>query len=144
MPNDFAQAANGKTPDLDLPQLDIQKTLQQLLEGLLAQEKSEQGQNQGQGQKPGGQGGQGGQGGGGDGLSMNLPVLGPDRMEFSNDLLAGGGQSQSEKGTTKPLPQNAEHGTMKSESPRLGQSTTATPEAVPEPYRDAVKQYLTP
>ena len=44
-PEPFAQAAKGQAPQFDIPRPDVNKTLKQLLEGLLGQ---------GQGNQPGG------------------------------------------------------------------------------------------
>lgn len=86
------------------------------------------------------------QGMGGDGesgFSMNLPVAGPDRMRF-RDQPNGGGRSrgESEGGNATILPDTAERSNITPNETRGGQSTTAGPETIPEPYRDAVKRFL--
>ena len=142
-PEPFPQAAKGQAPEFKIPRPDVNATLKQLLEGLLAQ-------NPGQGDQPGG----GGQGLGGSGPSgntapgfpMDLPVVGPDRLQF--DPLAtesgSGGGEDGKTGPVPPLPTTAESGTLKPDPKRNGEASTLTPEAIPELYREAVKRFLTP
>ena len=76
---------------------------------------------------------------------MNLPVVGPDRLQFDDS--PGGGDGRNGDGKTAPvhpLPSTAENGVIKPTETRQGQSTTSTPDAIPEPYREAVKRFLTP
>ena len=143
-PEPFPQAANGQAPELKVPRPDVNATLKQLLEGLLAQNPG-----QGNGDQPGGQGqgpaGQGPAGNPGSGFSMDLPVVGPDRLQF--DPLASAGNGGGDKGKTgpvAPLPATAENGTLKPDTHRKGDASTLTPESIPEPYRKAVQKFLTP
>lgn len=141
----FPEACKGQAPPFDIPRLDVNSTLQQLLEGLLAQNLG-----QGNGQQPGGQGqGLGGFGPSGDatsGFPMDLPVVGPDRLQF--DPLATesgkGGGDMAKTGPVPPLPTTAESTTLKSHPNSKGEASTLTPAAIPEPYREAVKKFLTP
>ena len=140
----FQQAAKGQAPKFEIPRPDVNQNLAQLLEGLLGQNPG-----QGQGDQPGGQGqGPGGMGaatGPASGYSMNLPVVGPDRMQFSTPSPNGGGKNGEGKTPgAQPLPQTAETGTIKPTDTRQGQSSAVSPEAIPEPYREAVKRFLTP
>ncbi|MEI6606762.1 MAG: hypothetical protein WCP35_15745 [Verrucomicrobiota bacterium] len=141
-PEPFPQAAMGKAPDFNIPRLDVNENIQQLLDAML-------GQNPGQGDPPGGQGqgpaGMGLAGAPGGGFPMNLPVVGPERLKFDDATSAGGGRNGDGKTPpVRPLPATAENGTLKPTETRQGQSTTATPDAIPEPYREAVKRFLTP
>jgi len=143
-PDAFPLAAKGQAPQFDIPRLDVNKNLQQLLEALLGQNPG-----QGKGDQPGGQGmGPGGiglAGTPGGGFPMNLPVVGPQRLQFSDTPAAGGGGKGNGKTAPVPeLPTTAEAGTLKPTATGHGQSTTTTPEAIPEPYRAAVKKFLTP
>ncbi|MEI6676538.1 MAG: hypothetical protein WCO57_15315 [Verrucomicrobiota bacterium] len=141
-PEPFPQAAKGQAPQFDIPRLDVNKNLQQLLEALL-------GQNPGQGEQPGGQGqgpaGMGLAGAPGGGFPMNLPVVGPDRLQFADAPAAGGGgKGEGQTAAVQALPTTAEAGILKPTETRHGQATTPTPDAIPEPYREAVKKFLTP
>jgi hypothetical protein len=143
-PEPFQQAAKGQAPQFNVPRPDVNQNLAQLLEGLLGQN-----QGPGQGDQPGGQGqGPGGMGpmaGPASGYSMNLPVVGPDRMQFAPPSPHGGGKNGDGKTpATQPLPETAETGTIKPTDTRHGQSSAVSPEAIPEPYREAVKRFLTP
>ena len=143
-PEPFPEAANGQAPEFKIPRPDVNATLKQLLEGLLAQNPG-----QGDGDKPGGQGngpaGIAPSGGPASGYSMDMPVVGPDRLQF--DPLAKAGNGGGEKGRTgpvPPLPSTAENGTIKPDATRKGDPSTLTPETIPEPYRKAVQKFLTP
>jgi hypothetical protein len=143
-PGLFAQAANGQAPQFDIPHLDVNKNLQQLLEALLGQNPG-----QGKGDQPGGQGqgpaGMGLAGAPGGGFPMNLPVVGPQRLQFSDASAAsGGGKGEGKTAPVQPLPTAAETGILKPTDIRQGQASSTTPEAIPEPYREAVKKFLTP
>ncbi len=143
-PEPFPQAAKGQAPKFDVQRPDVNKNLQQLLEAMLGQNPG-----QGQGDQPGGQGqgpaGMGMAGAPGGGFPMNLPVVGPDRLQFDDS--PGGGDGRNGDGKTAPvhpLPSTAENGVLKPTEIRQGQSSTSTPDAIPEPYREAVKRFLTP
>lgn len=141
-PEMFPQAAAGRAPELNLPRPDVNRNLEQMLEALLGQNQGDGGGNQG-----GRQGGAPGPGGvaGGDrnGFPMDLPVVGPDRLWFENSDTAGGGSGGT--GAAKSgVPPTTGKGSIQPGGERQGQSSTATPEAVPENYRDAVKRFLTP
>ena len=144
-PEPFPEACQGQSPKFDIPRPDVNATLQQLLEGLLAQNPG-----QGNGQQPGGQGqgpgGIGPAGNPGDGFPMDLPVVGPDRLQFDSLAAAPGhgGGNQGRTGPVSPLPATAESGTIKPNAKHQGEASTLTPESIPEPYREAVKKFLTP
>lgn len=142
-PEPFQQAAKGQAPQFNVPRPDVNQNLAQLLEGLLGQNPG-----QGQGDQPGGQGqGPGGIGAAGpaSGYSMNLPVVGPDRMQFPTPSPNGGGnRGDGKTPTPQSLPETAETGTIKPTDTRQGQSSAVSPESIPEPYREAVKRFLTP
>ena len=144
----FAAAARGEAPQFDIPDLD--KTLEEMLEGLLAQNPG-MGGEPGQGDQPGGPGGMGfgpgGMAGGrGDGFPMNnLPMVGPDRMRFGSSPVPGSGRGEGGKTpAAPPLPQTAETGKIVPPADRSGQSAAPAPESIPEPYRDAVRKFMTP
>lgn len=138
----FQDAIRGKAPAFNIPRPDVNETLQQLLEGMLGRN-----QGQGRGNAPGGQGagpgGMGADGMPGGGFPMDLPVAGPERLRFSD---AGGGKGGrgGEGRATSPLPGNAESGSIRPDETRDGEAPAADPETIPEPYRDAVKRFLTP
>jgi hypothetical protein len=143
-PEPFQQAAKGQAPQFNIPNPDVNENLAQLLEGLLGQNLGENGDG-----KPGGQGqgapGVGPNGGPASGYSMNLPVVGPDRMQFSTPSPNGGGKNGDGKTpATQPLPETAETGTIKPSATGQGQTSAVSPETIPEPYREAVKRFLTP
>lgn len=143
-PEPFPQAAKGQAPQFDIPRPDVNGNLQQLLEALLGQNPG-----QGNGDQPGGQGqgpaGMGLAGARGGGFPMDLPVVGPDRHQFSDPSNSGGGRNDEGKtAPLQPLPDTAESGTIKPTETRQGQSSTVSPESIPEPYREAVKRFLTP
>jgi len=147
-PEPFPQACQGQAPQFDIPRPDVNATLQQLLEGLLAQNPGQGGQPGPGGQGPGGQGpgGSGPSGNAASGFPMDLPVVGPDRLQF--DPLAthsgNGGSNNNRTGPVPPLPTTAESATLKPTPSRQGEASTLTPEAIPEPYREAVKRFLSP
>ena len=143
-PEPFPQAARGEAPEFDVQRPDVNRNLQEMLKALLGQAGG-----QGEGNQPGGQGmGPGGfgmNGMRGDGFPMDLPVAGPDRMRFGDGPSASAaGKGEGQGGAAAPLPDTAEHGTLKPTGSRQGQSSTANPESIPEPYREAVKRFLTP
>lgn len=138
----FPDAARGQAPEFDGVIPDVNENLQQMLEGLLGQD------GQGQGNQPGGQGagpgGQGRDGMAGGGLPMHLPMVGPDRMRFGDNRPGGAsGKGEGRQGSAAPLPSASESSAIPLTDARQGQGSSAIPEAVPEPYRDAVKRFLT-
>jgi hypothetical protein len=91
-------------------------------------------------------GGIGGKGNASDGFPMDLPVVGPDRLQFdplASDSSKSGGKD-GKTGEPPPLPQTAETSNLHPDVTRKGQAGSPTPEAIPESYRDAVKKFLTP
>ena len=143
-PEPFAQAARGQAPQFNIPRPDVNRNLQQMLEALLGQNPGA-----GEGNQPGGQGmgpaGMGLAGSPGGGFPMDMPVIGPDRLQFGDapGSSPGGNGKQGRQATT-PLPDTAESATLKPTETRHGQATTTTPDTIPEPYREAVKKFLTP
>ncbi|MCW1885692.1 DUF4175 domain-containing protein [Luteolibacter flavescens] len=140
----FAQACQGQCMNFSIPRPDVNATMQQLLEGLMCQNPG-MSPNQGQGGGGMGGGGTGPTGNAAPGFSMmDLPVVGPQRMNFEPASMGG---SADGKGQTTPGRQAAtaaESSSMKpSELPRETRSAPE-PESVPEPYREAVKRYFDP
>jgi hypothetical protein len=138
----FPNAARGQAPEFDVDIPDVNQNLQQMLEALLGQNGG------GQGNQPGGPGGGPGGAGrdgmAGGGFPMHLPMVGPDRMRFGdNPAASAGGKGEGRQGSGAPLPDAAESGSIPLTDSRQGQSSSANPEAVPEPYREAVKRFLT-
>jgi len=134
----FQQAARGEAPEFNIPNLDL--NLQQLLEGLLQQNPGGDGEP--------GQGGPaiGGQGMAGGGFSMHLPMIGPDRMQFGTSPSPGSGGDGGDgpAAGAPPLPDTAESGTLRPTDLRETTTTAPAAESIPEPYRDAVRRFLTP
>jgi len=141
-PEPFPQAANGQAPQFDVPRPDVNRNLEEMLEALLGRNRGE-----GEGRQPGqggaAPGGSGFAGGNKDGYSMDLPVVGPDRLWFENPESAGG-RSGGAGGAKPGAPPTTGRGQLQPGGNRQGQSSTATPESTPETYRDAVKRFLTP
>lgn len=139
----FPNAVRGQAPDFGLDIPDVNKNLQQMLEALLGQYGQGQGnQAGGAGMGPGGVGADGMAGGG---YPMHLPMIGPDRMRFGQAPSGGtGGKGDGSQGSDVPLPNVAESSAIPQTDSRQGQSSSANPENIPEPYREAVKRFLTP
>lgn len=147
----FAQACQGKSPKSAPGAPDVNATIEQLLEALMAQNQANQG---GQGNQPGtmpGQGqGTGGLGAGGSGSGNpgagfampDVPLLGPQRLEFEPLAQAGAGNGNGQTAKPNPLATAAETENLTpAEAPRETRSAP-NPESIPEPYRDAVKLYF--
>ncbi len=143
-PKPFEQAAMGVAPQFEIPRPDVNANIEQMLKALLGQNPGQVGEGGAQGAGMG-QGGFGPQGAATGGFPMDLPVVGPERLEFQP--LAGSsekGNGAGQTGPVAPLPENAEAGTIKPTETRQGESSTLSPESIPEPYREAVKRYFTP
>ncbi len=144
-PDEFPKAAMGGAPEFKVARPDVNATIEEMLEALLGQNPGGQGGGQpgGEGaQRPGGFGGQGVAGGG---FPMDLPVIGPDRLQFEPAPgLGDSGNGNGRTGPIPPLPETAETGTLENSGDRHGKSSTVSPESIPEPYREAVKRFFTP
>jgi hypothetical protein len=143
-PNPFAEACQGQCMEFSVPFPDVNKTMQQLLEGLMGQNP---GHNLGDGM------GGGGMGGGGTGPTGNAapgfgmsdtPILGPQRMMFDPASLGGSTDGKGKTGKTGDLTQNAETGNLAPTEAPKETRIAPDPQSIPEPYRDAVKTYFTP
>ncbi|MEO5914139.1 MAG: hypothetical protein ABIS50_07900 [Luteolibacter sp.] len=143
-PEPFPEAVMGKAPALDLPRPDVNANIEQMLKALLGQNPGDAGG----GQAPAGElgmGGTGPQGAPTSGIPMDLPVVGPERLEFeplASSSKSGDGKSKT--GPVAPLPETAEAGKIHPTETRRGESSTLSPESIPEPYREAVKRFFTP
>jgi hypothetical protein len=143
-PAPFPEAAMGKAPKFEVPRLDVNQNIEQMLKSLLGQNPGAPGTDgtTGEGQ------GHGGFGPGGvamNGIPMDVPVVGPERLQFDPlSSASDGGGGEGKAGAVAPLPENAEAGTLKPTETRQGESATFSPESIPEPYREAVKRYFTP
>ncbi len=139
-PEPFPEAVMGKAPKFEVPELDVNDTIEQMLKALLGQNPGDGANGQGAGM-----GGNGPQGAAMDGFPMDLPVVGPDRLDFEpNANSATEGNGNGTGGTIAPLPETAEAGSLKPTETRQGKSSTLSPESIPEPYREAVKRFFTP
>jgi hypothetical protein len=142
--NPFAQACKGKCMKFSIPRPDVNATIQQLLEGLMCQNPGML-PNQGKGG-----GGMGGSGTGPSGSAspgftlQDLPVVGPQRMEFEPASMGGSADGKGGKTAHRPVATAAESETLRpTEVPRDTRSAP-DPEAIPAPYREAVKRYFDP
>jgi hypothetical protein len=143
-PNPFAQACQGQCMKFQVPSPDVNQTMQQLLEGLMCQNP---------GYKPGdGQGG-GGMGAGGTGptgnaapgfSTLDVPVLGPQRMMFEPASLGASTDGKGKTAAPNPLAQAAESESLKPTEKPVETKTAPDPQSIPEPYREAVRRYFTP
>jgi hypothetical protein len=142
--NEFSQACQGQCMKFSIPRPDVNATMQQLLEGLMCQNPG-MSPNQGQGGGGMGGGGTGPTGNAAPGFStMDLPVVGPQRMMFEPASMSGSADGKGQTMPGKQAATAAESESMKpSERPRETQSAP-DPESVPEPYREAVKRYFDP
>jgi hypothetical protein len=72
-----------------------------------------------------------------------LPVIGPDRMQFQPESLGGSGKGDSkDPRAATQLPTTTETGRIKQTEDRSGISGAPDAESVPEIYRTAVKRYF--
>ena len=143
-PEPFPEAVMGKAPQLDGVPADVNANIEQMLKALLGQNPGNPGEGQASGEGFG-LGGMAPQGAAANGVPMDLPVVGPERLQF--DPLASSSKSDGGKGRTgsvAPLPETAESGTIKPTGDRKGESSSLSPESIPEPYREAVKRFFTP
>ena len=142
-PESFPQACKGQCMKFSIPRPDVNQTMQQLLEGLMCQNPG-MSPNQKQGGGGMGMGGTGPTGSAAPGYSMSdLPVIGPDRMQFQPASLGGQGKGDSKSPRpTSDLPTTTETGTLKQVEARTGASGAPEIESVPQLYREAVKRYF--
>jgi len=142
-PGGFPQACKGQCLKFSIPNPDVNQTMQQLLEALMCQNPG-MSPNQGQGGGGMGAGGTGPTGSAMPGFSMSdLPVIGPERMQFQPASLGASGKGESKSARPKQLATRAESGTIKQSDNRDGSSGAPDPESVPAIYRNAVKRYFT-
>jgi hypothetical protein len=124
---------------------DLAQTLEQLMQALIPKPGSG-----GEGDKPGfGGGGRGFSGNSESGFAMKghmprLPIYGPSRNKFARSN-AGPGRTGDGQGRGQGAPERgadvgADQLTIKSR--RGFEGDALAPEAVPEPYREAVKRYF--
>ena len=140
----FSSACQGQCMQFSVAAPDVNGTMQQLLEGLMCQNPG-MSPNQGMGGGGMGGGGTGPTGNAAPGFAMpDIPVLGPQRMQFEPASMGGSADGKGRTGQGKAIATAAESETMPaSEKPRETQSAPE-PESVPEPYREAVKRYFDP
>lgn len=142
-PNPFPSACKGQCMKFSIPRPDVNQTMQQLLEGLMCQNPGMT-PNQNLGGGGMGMGGTGPTGSAAPGFPMSeLPVIGPDRMQFQPESLGGSGKGDSkDPRAATQLPTTTETGRIKQTEDRSGISGAPDAESVPEIYRTAVKRYF--
>lgn len=142
-PAPFPQACKGDCMDFKIPRPDVNQAMQQLLEGLMCQNP---GYNPSDGQGGGGMG-TGGTGPTGNAMpgysASDVPILGPQRMQFDPASMSDQGNGQGDqKATGGTLPEVAEKEHWKPEDEQNQTRQAPDPQSVPEAYRDAVKSYF--
>lgn len=140
----FRSACQGRCMNFSVAPPDVNGTMQQLLEGLMCQNPG-MSPNEGMGGGGMGGGGTGPTGNAAPGFGMpDIPVLGPQRMQFEPASMGGSADGKGQTGPGKAVATAAESESMRpSGKPRETQSAP-DPESVPEPYREAVKRYFDP
>ena len=120
---------------------DVSETMNQLMQALMGRVPRGTG-NGTVGGAGGGAGGSGGDGYSVSGDTTNVPVYGPDRLNFSQ---AGGAAGRDGSSATSLRPDDTEQprNQINPEEQRTAESAKLNPERVPEKYRGAVKRYFT-
>lgn len=140
----FPSACQGQCMKFSVKFPDVNQTMAQLLEGLMCQNPG-MSPNQGMGGGGMGGGGSGPSGNAAPGFSMpDVPVLGPNRMEFEPASLGGTTDGKGASPKNNPLLQAAETEKMSPTEIPIETKQAPDPQSIPEPYRDAVKKYFTP
>lgn len=139
--NEFAEACKNPGMKFSIPKPDVNETMSQLLQGLCQNPGTSP--NQGVGGGGMGAGGTGPTGNAQPGFAaMDVPVLGPQRMQFDPVSLGAAGNGGGRPGQHRELSTAAETEAMRPvETPRITR-TAPDPESIPEPYREAVKVYF--
>lgn len=141
--NGFCEACGNNAPRLTVVRPDVNRTLEQMLAGMCANNGESEGTNPGSG-------GFGMGGTSSSGFAMagttalrNVPVQGPSRGRFSPASM-GGEAKGSGRGAAgaKPAPETAETGRWKTEEEKSLETPAPDSERVPESYREAVKRYF--
>ena len=150
LPGEFPAACKGDSGGFKFDIPDVDDAMRQLLEGLLQQNKPEQGQGgqggrqgmgQGQGQGLGAGGfGMGGQGQPGHSM-LDAPVLGPERLRFQSEGSGSGTGQGKESGSTRPLDLTREDSDFDPGDEIEDSRHAPDPNSIPEAYREAVKRY---
>ncbi len=140
----FAETARGESRDFNEPDPDVNQTLEELLKALLQQQQQQEGENQpGDPNQRGGPAQGQGMGRAGGFSFMNIPMIGPERSQFQS--LGGDGKGNGETpggAPPPPLPTEAALSSRKVQEFRQGNSSAPSSEAIPDSYRDAVKNFL--
>jgi len=144
-PDAFCAACRGASPTFGFGSPDLDATLAQLLEAMMCQNPGAQ-PNQGTGGGGFGLGGTGPTGNAQPGFAtLDIPVLGPERMRF--DPASLGAESQPGEGRGNVAGGTAELAENETLDPvEQPRETRATPDLreVPDDYRDAIRTYFTP
>jgi hypothetical protein len=143
--NDFCQICQGGMPGFCSGDGVAANALAQMLAALRGRAM---GQGSGDGSGGGGDGGStvamGGTGGSGTamrGMQLDIPLLGPPRINLSNPPGAAGGPSKDRPGQGEATAtETATEAIPTEETPASG-ARTWSPESVPSKYREAVKQF---
>lgn len=144
--NAFAEMIRGKLPKnkLNAPP-NMEKTLEQMLQAMMnkvPKPRDGNGQPQ-QGEMPGGaQGGDGMGNGGNSGIAMgNLPLYGPERLNFDSPQSGSAGNDNSSKGLGRNAKVLPEHNRHQPSNSRDSHSSKLPRGKVPESYRSAVRKF---
>ena len=131
----FPQACKGQCMKFSIPNPDVNQTMQQLLEGLMCQNPGMT-PNQGMGGGGMGAGGTGPTGSAMPGFSMSdLPVIGPERMQFQPASLGASGKGESKPVRPKQLATRAELARSSSRNP----VTEVPPLPIPKPFPPSIE-----
>ena len=120
---------------------DVSETMAQMMAALMGRVP------RGTGQGAVGGAGSGSGGSGGDGFSMqgdstNIPIYGPDRLNFS--MASGSAGRDGASGAIKPRGADEQDGSrINPETHRDTSNARLLPENTPAKYREAVKRYFT-
>ena len=121
---------------------DVNQTMEQMMAALMGRVPRGTGQG-GVGGAGSGSGGSGGDGFSVAGQSTNVPMYGPDRLNFS----AASGASGRDGRSGRTGPRDASERATSRVDPETHRNTTNAkilPDTIPAKYRDAVKRYFTP
>lgn len=143
--NDFCKICQGGMPGFCSGDGIASGALAQMLAALRGRA---QGQGSGDGSGGGGAGGSdlafGGIGGSGTamrGMQLDIPLLGPPRINLSNPPGATGGPSKDKPGRGETTATATANEALPTEETPAAGGRSWTPESIPAKYREAVKQF---
>lgn len=129
----------GGLPRFQIKQ-DVAQTMEQMMAALMGRVPRGKG-NGGVGGSGSGSGGSGGDGFSMAGQSVNVPMYGPDRLDFSQSGGARGHQGRSGQ-ARKLLAGQQPKSSVTPEKHRDSEHAKLAPESVPGKYQQAVKRYF--